>query len=125
MASRISFVSKTGVGATTGIGGFLSLLCKVVFPDNLVELALMAVPIITPIASLLLINITNSLIDDPASIAMRAKYNRDLKALKKTIDEACFDETKQQAQREYDLTLLLLSRVGRDTIHNTESPEQN
>ncbi|MBD2782973.1 hypothetical protein [Xenorhabdus szentirmaii] len=116
MPNKIRFGSKTGIGTTAGIGGFLSVLVQVFILKEYIELTLMAVPIITPFLSIFLINLSFVMLDDPVSVAKKAAYRRDLKNLKKTIkDKHCSEAAKDQVRKDYDETRLLLSRVGKET----------
>lgn len=105
---------KTGIGATAGIGGFLSLLVSMLVSKDYVQLALTTVPIITPFISSYLINLSAYMLDDPESVAIRARLKKDLKNIKKTLtDNYCSEEAKEQAQKDYDATRLALGNVGK------------
>lgn len=114
MSDQRQLGAKAGIGATAGIGGFLSLLVSMIASEDYVQLALTTVPIITPFISSYLINVSAYMLDDPESVAMRARLKKDLKNIKETLDDDyCSTEAKEQARKDYDATRLALGNVGK------------
>lgn len=122
MSNQRQLGTKTGIGATAGIGGFLSVLVSMIVPKDHIQLALTTVPIITPFISSYLINLSAFMLDDPESVAIRARLKKDLKNIKETLnDDYCSEEAKEQARKDYDATRLALGNVGKkQPINNND-----
>lgn len=104
-------ITSTGVG-----GGLLGIVSF--FPPEWQKLGFIIIPIISPAISWMLLFLFCKFSEPFPIIALRAGLNRDLKELRKILNDKNVSKTaKQQAQKEYDDTILKLANLNKTNPH--------